>query len=90
MLSTLCHKSSFWSFILWIVCLPVALIVFITQSRLLTTLRRKLFEKIMVKGENAGNQDFLLFPLSFLSFQKPISNFLFRFILSSTNAFYLD
>ena len=44
-----------------------------TQSQLLTTLYKKSFENIVGKGENAGNQHFLLFPLCFLSFQKQIS-----------------
>ena len=39
-----------------------------TQSRLLTTLRRKPFENIVGKGENAGNLHFLLFPHCFLPF----------------------
>ena len=34
---------------------------FTTQSRLLTTLGKKPFENIVRKGENAGNQHFLLF-----------------------------
>ena len=37
-----------------------------TQSRLLTTLGRKPLENIVGKGENAGNQHFLLFPQCFL------------------------
>ena len=40
-----------------------------TQSRLLTTLGRKAFENNVGKGENAGNQHFLLFPQCFLPFQ---------------------
>ena len=35
--------------------------LFTTQSRLLTTLTQRPFENIMGKGENAGNQHFLLF-----------------------------
>ena len=35
---------------------------FTTQSRLLTTLTKRPFENITGKGENAGNQHFLLFP----------------------------
>ena len=34
----------------------------LTQSRLLTTLKEKAFENIVGRGENAGNQHFLLFP----------------------------
>ena len=37
-----------------------------TQSRFLTTHRKKPFENIVGKGENAGNQHFLLFPQCFL------------------------
>ena len=36
-----------------------------TQSPLLRTLREQTFENIMEKGENAGNQHFLLFPQCF-------------------------
>ena len=35
---------------------------FITKSQLFTTVRKKAFENIVGKGENAGNQHFLLFP----------------------------
>ena len=58
------------------------------QSLLLTTLRKKVFENIVGKGENAGNQHFLFFPQCF----QPKSNFSFlvAFTLSSANAFNLD
>ena len=46
---------------------------FTTQSRLLTTLCKKPFENFVGKGENAGNQHFLLFPQCFLPFPKQIS-----------------
>ena len=46
----------------------------------------KAFENIVEKGENAGNQHFVLFPQYSLSFQKQITNFM----LSSANAFNLD
>ena len=36
--------------------------LFTTQSRLLTTLQKKACEIIVGKGENAGNQHFLLVP----------------------------
>ena len=42
--------------------------LFITQSRFLTTLGKTPFENIVGKGENAGNQHFLLFPRCFLPF----------------------
>ena len=48
----------------------IRLKLFITQSRLLTTLRKKPFETIVGRGENAGNQHFLLFPQCFLPFPK--------------------
>ena len=41
----------------------------------LTTLTNRPYENIMGKGENAGNQHFLLFPLHFLPFPKQISIF---------------
>ena len=47
--------------------------LFPTQSRLLTTLQNKAFENIVRKGENVGNQHFLLFPQSFLLLQRQIS-----------------
>ena len=49
--------------------------LFATQSRLLTTFRKKSFENIVRKGENAGNQYFLLFPQCFLPLPKQISIF---------------
>ena len=45
------------------------------DSRLLTTLTERSFENIMGKGENAGNQHFLLFPKCFLPVLKQISIF---------------
>ena len=48
---------------------------FTTESRLLTTPTERSFENILGKGENAGNQHFLLFPQCFLSFTKQISYF---------------
>ena len=42
--------------------------LFTSQSRLATTLYKKPFEDIVGKGENTGNQHFLLFPQCFLSF----------------------
>ena len=45
---------------------------FITQWQLLLTLGKKLFENILRKGENAGNQQFLLFPQFFLLYEKQI------------------
>ena len=61
-----------------------------THYRLLTPLERKAFENIVGKGENAGDQHFLLFPQCFLLFLKQISIFEFTFILSSAIAFSLD
>ena len=46
-------------------------------------------ENIVVKGENAGNLHFLLFPQFFLSFPKQISFFPVIFTLLSANAFML-
>ena len=53
-------------------------------------LEKKTFENIVGKGENAGNQHFLFFPLMF--FICPKTNFYFSvtFILLSANAFNLD
>ena len=60
---------------------------FTTQPRLLTTLIEKAFENTAEKGENAGNQHFLLFPQCFQHFLNQISMFN---ILSSVNAFNLN
>ena len=54
-----------------------------------TTLKIKPFENIVGKGENAGNQLFLLFPQYFLPFPKQISFFQSLLFLSSSNAFVL-
>ena len=59
-----------------IVCILLAkLQLFTTQSRLSMILRKKPFENIVGKGENAGNQHFLLFPQCFLHFTKQSSFF---------------
>ena len=52
--------------------------------RLLTTLKKMLFENIVGKGENAGNQQ------CFLPFPKQISIFSFSFHISPANAFNFD
>ena len=54
------------------------------------TLKKKAYENMVGKGENTGNQHFLLFPQCFLLFPKPISSFELHFDLSSINAFNLD
>ena len=62
--------------------------LFTTQARLLTTLRKTPLEKIVGKRENAGNQDFLLFPQCFLPFPGQISifkSFLFCLTLIALN-----
>ena len=51
------------------------------------TLYKNPFENIVGKGENAGNQHFLLFPQCFLPFPKEFS---VTFILLSANALNLD
>ena len=50
----------------------------------------KAFENIVGKGENAGNQHFLLFPQCFLSFTKQISNFQSPLVCRLYNAFNLN
>ena len=49
--------------------------LFTTQSQVLTNPRKKPFENIVGKGENGGNQHFLLFPHCLLSYQKQKSFF---------------
>ena len=53
-------------------------------------LRKKPFENIVGKGENAGNQHFLVIPQCFLSFPKTNFNFSVKFNLMSANALNLD
>ena len=48
---------------------------FTAQSPLLKTLKKKPFENIVGRGENAGNQHFLLFPQCFLHISKGISDY---------------
>ena len=54
------------------------------------SLRKKPFENIVGKGENAGNQHFLLFPQGFLALLKTEIIILATFNLLSANAFNLD
>ena len=53
-------------------------------------LEKETFENNAGKGENAGNQHFLLFPQCFLRFPNRFFNFLYTLILSSANAFNSD
>ena len=57
----------------------------------MTSCEKKPFENNMGKGENAGNQHFLLFPQCF-TLPKTKFNFsaTLNFVLSSANAFNLD
>ena len=59
---------------------------FTTQYPLLTTLKKKLVENIVGKGENAGCQHFLLFPQCFQPYQKQKSAIQLLLKLSSANA----
>ena len=59
-----------------------------TQWHLLTCLEKKLFQNIVGKGENAGNKHFLLFPQSFLLYQRQKLSCMLH--LSSANAFNLN
>ena len=61
-----------------------------TQSRILTTLKKKSFENIVGKRENAGNQHFVLLPQCLQSFPETNLNFWSTFILSSAKAFNLN
>ena len=61
--------------------------LFTTPSRLLTTLRKKSFENIVGKGENAGNQHFLLFPQCFLPCQNTKNIFFTNILFVNGNCF---
>ena len=56
--------------------LTLPLTLFPTQSRLLTTLKQKALENTKGKGENAGNQHFLLFQQCFPLYHTEKSSFL--------------
>ena len=56
----------------------------------LKVLKKKALENIVGKGENAGNQHFLLFPLCFLLNQGGNCSVLATFSLLSAKAFNLD
>ena len=56
-------------------CRPVKNYLFNKQSRLLTTLKEKGLENTVGKGENAGNQHFLLFLQCLLLYQGEKSSF---------------
>ena len=58
---------------------------FTMQSGVLKTIGKTDVENIARKGENAGNQHFLLFPLCFLPYQRNIA-----FKLLSAKMFSLD
>ena len=71
---SICHKVVFFSYF-WKKCIQFPIHEHLTitkQSLLLSTLRKNPFENIVGKGENAGNQHFLLFLQCFLSFPKHI------------------
>ena len=53
----------------------VTIELFITQSRFLMTFAKKPFENMEGKGENAGNQHFILFPPCFQPYQRQKSSF---------------
>ena len=53
------------------------------------TLKKKALENTLGKGENAGNNHFLLFPQCFLLYHKEKSSFQQHLIMSSANAFNL-
>ena len=60
------------------------------QSLVLTTLEMNPFENFVGKGENAGNQHFLLFIQCFLLLSNTYFKFSVKFILLSANSFNLD
>ena len=63
----------------------------LTLYQLLLTLKKKPFEYIVEKEENAGNQHFLLFPQClFFFFSFPEQILPFGLPLSSANALHLD
>ena len=55
-----------------------------------TPMRKKLFENILEKGENADDQHFLLLPRCFLPYDRQIKCFELNSNFLSANAFNLD
>ena len=65
----------------------------LTHSHTMTPfacLGKKPFQNTVGKGENAGNQHFLLLPQCFLLYQRQKLSFMLHCSLSSANAFNLD
>ena len=71
------------------ITLKTALKLFPTQSRLLTTPKKEPFDNSVGKGENAGNQHFLLFLQYYLPIPKRMPVVKLHFLLSA-NDFNLD
>ena len=67
------NTLSSWKWTFYRFISSIKLKSFTTKTWLLTTLWKQPFENIVGKGENAGNQHFLLFPQCFLPFPKQIS-----------------
>ena len=74
-----------------VICLPDNKPTFsCTQSRLSTTLQKNTLENMMGKGENAGNQYFILFTQCFPRLLRLDFDISVAFIVSSANALNLD
>ena len=68
------------SYVTWLnPILQSRVLAFPKQSLLFTALQTKIFESIVGKGENAGNQHFFLFPHCFLPYLRQKSSFKQRF-----------
>ena len=65
-------------------------VLFTTQPRLLMTLGKNPFENIVRKGENVGNEQFLLFPPCFQLNQITVSPFVHIFYITSLFAIGLE
>ena len=61
--------------------------LFAMQEKVLTTLKKMAFKNIAGKGENAGNQHFLLFPLCFILIFRIKSIIPARFNVLSINGY---
>ena len=63
--------------------------LFSAQFRLLTTMKNKTFENIVGKGENAGNQHYLLFPQFLIPYKRQSKTFE-RHLLCRCKCFKID
>ena len=70
-----CLHGNYYRRTLLRLTVPGTLQPFTELSQVLSTQRENTLENILEKGENAGNQHFLLFPKCFLLISRPIQKY---------------